>query len=82
MDVWIKKSVSPSSVQKAGSILLYRLEVGVSSSSSASSSRPAETVTLVQAMPAGMQLVSVVEQPNEDGEHLPAGVMSGAAGVG
>jgi hypothetical protein len=64
VDVWVKKTVSPSTVQKAGSILLYRLEVGVTSNAS----HPADTVTMVEAMPEGLELVSVTELPDENGE--------------
>lgn len=58
------KEVSPSLTQRAGSILLYRVEVGVRSNAT----RPADTVTLVEAMPEGMALVAVVEEPDEGGE--------------
>lgn len=64
VDVYVKKEVSPSSTQRAGSILLYRVEVGVRSNTS----RPADTVTLVDAMPEGMAIVAVVEEPDEGGE--------------
>lgn len=64
VDVYVKKDVTPSSIQRAGSILLYRVEVGVRSNVS----QPAQTVTLVDAMPEGMALVAVVEEPDEGGE--------------
>lgn len=64
----VKKEVSggASTTQRAGSILLYRMEVTVASNSS----RPADTVTMVDAMPEGMTLVAVVEEPDEGGELL------------
>jgi len=65
VDVWVKKEVSPSQLQRAGSILLYRIKVGVTSNAS----RPADTVTMVDAMPEGMSLVALVEDPDERGMH-------------
>lgn len=65
VDVWVKKEVSPSQLQRAGSILLYLIEVGVTSNAS----RPADTVTMVDAMPEGMSLVALVEDPDERGTH-------------
>lgn len=64
VDVYVRKEVTPSTIQRAGSILLYRVEVGVRSNAS----RPADTVTMVDAMPEGMSLVAVVEEPDEGGE--------------
>lgn len=64
VDVYVTKEVTPSTIQRAGSILLYRVEVGVRSNASS----PADTVTMVDAMPEGMALVAVVEEPDEGGE--------------
>ncbi len=57
-----------------GRVQLYELaassdhvEVGVRSKLHVAS-RPADTVTLVDAMPEGMAIVAVVEEPDEGGE--------------
>lgn len=64
VDVYVSKDVTPSTIQRAGSILLYRVEVGVRSNAS----KPAATVTMVDAMPDGMALVAMVEEPDTGGE--------------
>jgi hypothetical protein len=63
VDVFVNKDVTPSTIQRAGSILLYRVEVGVRSNAS----KPATTVTMVDAMPEGMALVAMVEEPEAGG---------------
>jgi hypothetical protein len=64
VDVYVNKDVTPSTIQRAGSILLYRIEVGVRSNAS----KPAATVTMVDAMPEGMAVVAMVEEPDSGGK--------------
>lgn len=68
--MYVTKEASTSTTQRAGSIMLYRIEVGVHSNAT----KPAETVTMVEALSDGMALVALVEDPDDGGKGVGFGV--------